>query len=84
MQTTQHYSEMAEHLVTERFVREPERKFITGTSRAHWNRLELAGRAPARIRISERIISWRLTDLQRWIALRIEGREWTDRDTATS
>ena len=74
--TTSHYEEVLERLVTERLVREPERRSITGCSRAHWHRLEAAGKAPKRIPISERIVAWRLTQVMAWVAAKSRGEEW--------
>ena len=76
--TPKNYVEGLERLVTERLAREPERHSITGVSRAHWARLELAGRAPRRIQISERIVAWRLTQLVRWVELKARGEEWKE------
>jgi len=87
MQTTQQITEELERrvterlvreLVTERLVREPERKSITGVSRAHWAREELAGRAPSRIHISERIVAWKLSELVRWVELTASGEGWSE------
>lgn len=62
----------------ERIVREPERRHITGPSRAHWYRLELEGEAPKRIAITERCVGWRLSDLERWVQLRARGEKWSE------
>ena len=75
--------------VTERLVRERERRGITGTSRSHWYRLMREDRAPKPIAVSEKITAWALSDLQRWVALRIAGEPWSpetdsDRDAALS
>jgi predicted DNA-binding transcriptional regulator AlpA len=75
--TYRDYRDVLARLVDERLIREPERKKITGTSRAHWHRLEVAGRAPRRIAISERIVAWRLTEIMAWVHARAAGEEWT-------
>ena len=62
----------------ERLIREPERRSITGVSRAQWARLELARKAPHRIYVSERIVAWRLTELERWVELTARGEEWNE------
>ena len=70
------YPEVFERLIAERLVREPERRSISGVSRAHWARLEAVGRAPQRIVISERIVAWKLTELTAWVDAKIRGEEW--------
>jgi predicted DNA-binding transcriptional regulator AlpA len=75
--TLRDYRDVLARLVDERLIREPERKKITGTSRAHWHRLEAAGRAPRRIAISQRIVAWRLTEIMAWVHARANGEEWT-------
>ena len=77
--TTTHarYQDLLSRLVRERLIREPERRRITGVSRAHWARLEAAGRAPHRIALSERVVAWRLSDLERWVEIRARGDEWS-------
>lgn len=52
---------------TERFVREAECKQITGLSRTRRWELERKGLFPKRIKLSERAIAWRLSDLHSWI-----------------
>jgi predicted DNA-binding transcriptional regulator AlpA len=49
---------------------EPERKRLTRLSRATWQRMELAGTAPRRLRLSPRRIGWRRSDLIQWIDTR--------------
>lgn len=80
--THERYADFLERLLTQRLVREPERRSITGTSRAHWARLEAMGRAPRRILLSQRIVAWKLTELQRWVALRSAGQHWTEVEAA--
>lgn len=71
------YQAVLERLVDERLIREPERKSITGVSRAHWHRLEASGKAPRRIEISDRIVAWRLSEVMAWVHARAAGREWS-------
>ena len=61
---------MTKSVPCERLVREPERREITGISRAHWAVLERAGDAPMRVLIGARGVAWRLSDLQAWIEQR--------------
>lgn len=49
---------------------EAERKRLTRLSRATWWRMELAGTAPRRVRLSPRRIGWRRSDIIRWIDTR--------------
>lgn len=48
-------------------VLEPERARLTNLSRATWWRLELAGDAPRRRRLSPRRVGWRRSEILRWI-----------------
>lgn len=56
-----------EKISDERFVREPECKKITGLSRTRRWELEREGKFPKRIKLSERAIAWRLSDLISWM-----------------
>lgn len=76
--TPKNYVAVLEQLVTERLIREAERKCITGMSRAHWARLEQANLAPKHIHCGERIAAWRLTDLMRWVELTARGEKWSE------
>lgn len=49
---------------------EPERKGLTRLSRATWWRMEIAGTAPRRLRLSPRRIGWKRSDIIRWIDTR--------------
>ncbi len=51
----------------DRLVREPERQHITCVSRAHWARLEAAGKTPRRVLVGPRRVAWRLSDLMAWV-----------------
>jgi prophage regulatory protein len=62
----------------ERIIRERERATITGLSRPAWYRLERAGKAPRRHPITERTVGWALSDLERWVALRLRGEDWSE------
>jgi prophage regulatory protein len=52
---------------TNRFVREAECKQITGLSRTRRWELEREGKFPKRIKLSERAVAWRLSDLMGWM-----------------
>lgn len=49
------------------FVREPERKQMTGISRVTMWRLERDGLAPKRVQITERTVGWLRHELEDWI-----------------
>jgi prophage regulatory protein len=51
----------------DRFVREAECKKITGLSRTRRWELERKGKFPKRIKLSERAVAWRLSDLMSWM-----------------
>ena len=51
----------------DRFIREAECKQITGLSRTRRWELEQIGKFPKRIKLGERAVAWRLTDLMNWI-----------------
>jgi len=53
--------------LTNRFVRENECKLITGLSRTRRWELERKGKFPKRIKLSERAVAWRLSDLMSWM-----------------
>ncbi|WP_284669201.1 MULTISPECIES: helix-turn-helix transcriptional regulator [Photobacterium] len=50
-----------------RFIREKERRSITGISRTHAWRLERQGLFPKRIKLGIRCVAWKLSELQDWI-----------------
>ena len=51
----------------ERFIREPERRLITGVSRSQWWSLEKEQIVPSRISLGGSSVAWRLSDLLAWI-----------------
>lgn len=53
--------------LTNRFVREAECKLITGLSRTRRWELEKEGKFPKRVKLSERAVAWRLSDLMGWM-----------------
>ncbi|WP_299017141.1 AlpA family transcriptional regulator [uncultured Photobacterium sp.] len=50
-----------------RFVREPERKAITTISRTQAWKLEKQGLFPKRIKLGNRSVGWKLSELMEWI-----------------
>lgn len=53
---------------------EPERARLSRISRATWWRLELAGDAPRRLRLSPRRVGWRRSEILQWIEDRPRAR----------
>ncbi len=51
----------------DRIVREKERKQITGISRAHAFQLERNHEYPRRVRLGNRSVGWRYSELLAWI-----------------
>ena len=58
--------------MAERFIREPERRHVTGTSRSTWWRLERKGLAPKRRQISPNAVAWVESEILEWIRSRAE------------
>ena len=59
--------------MTDRFVREPEVKQITGLSRVTRWRMERRGEFPRRRRISTNAIAWLESEISAWMAERAEA-----------
>ena len=57
----------------DRFLREPEVRRLTGLSRTTRWRLERAGKFPRRRRISENAVAWAASEINAWIAERMEA-----------
>lgn len=57
--------------MTDRIIREPERKQITGRSTASWWRDERAGKVPARVRLGDNAVGWRLSEIMAWVESRV-------------
>ena len=53
--------------VTERILREPERKYVTGVPRVVWWRLERIGKVPKRVLISTRAVGWFESEILAWM-----------------
>lgn len=60
--------------LTNRFVREAECKQITGLSRTRRWELERESKFPKRVKLSERAVAWRLSDLMNWMEERCNGK----------
>lgn len=61
--------------MTDRFIREPECKHITGLSRTTRWRLERAGQFPKRRQISPGLIAWLASEVQEWLRDRADNKE---------
>jgi len=59
-----------ENEITDRLILEDERYALTRLSRATWFRMERAGLAPRRIKLSPRRVGWRLSHIEQWILSR--------------
>ena len=70
--------------MTDRFVREPECKHITGLSRTTRWRLERAGLFPKRPQISPNAIAWLESTIQEWLRGRAENKEPAQHETDDS
>ena len=57
---------------TDRFLREPEVRSITGLSRTTRWRLEQVGQFPKRRKISANAVAWLASEVQEWLAARAE------------
>ncbi|HCE3287770.1 transcriptional regulator [Vibrio parahaemolyticus] len=55
---------------TDRLVREDERRFISSVSRSQAWVLEQQGLFPKRIRLGNRSVAWRLSELLEWVKTR--------------
>lgn len=61
------------HGTTDRFLREPEVRRLTGLSRTTRWRLERTGQFPRRRRISANAVAWLETDIRAWMSEKAEG-----------
>lgn len=53
--------------IQDRIVRESERKLITSISRSQAFQLERLNRFPKRIKLGNRSVGWRLSELMQWV-----------------
>ena len=60
---------------TDRFVRERERREITGVPTSTWYELMGEGEAPKPVNIGPRAVAWQLSELTAWQQLRIAERD---------
>jgi prophage regulatory protein len=51
----------------DRIVREADRRYITSISRTQAWKLEKEGKFPKRVRLSNRSIGWKLSELLEWV-----------------
>jgi len=51
----------------ERIVREADRRYVTGISRTKAWELEKVGAFPKRVRLGNRSVGWKLTELREWV-----------------
>ena len=61
--------------MTDRFIRDPECRQITGLSRTTRWRLERAGQFPKRRQISPNAVAWLESEVQEWLRDRAENKE---------
>ncbi len=54
-------------IVTDRLVREDERRLLTSISRSHAHVLEKKGLFPSRRKLGNRSVCWKLSELLAWI-----------------
>ncbi|MGR5341797.1 helix-turn-helix transcriptional regulator [Vibrio astriarenae] len=64
--------------INNRYIREKERAAMTGISRTTVWRMEKAGTFPKRVKLSERLIGYLLSDVTDWMECRASGQEWSD------
>lgn len=55
----------------DRFVREKERRLITGISTSTWYEMQKRGDAPLPVKLGRRAVGWRLSSLMAWQNQRI-------------
>ena len=60
-------------VTSDRFLRETEVRHITGLSRTTRWRLERTGKFPRRRRISHNAVAWLASEINAWIAERMEA-----------
>jgi prophage regulatory protein len=63
----------------DRFVREKERRQITGVSTSTWYEMQSRGEAPRPIKLGRRAVGWLLSELQAWQAKRLGERDSRER-----
>jgi len=62
-------------MLCDRFIRERERKEITGVPVSSWYEMMGKGEAPHPVKIGTRAVAWLLSDLSEWMAERIAKRD---------
>jgi predicted DNA-binding transcriptional regulator AlpA len=58
-----------------KIVRDKGRFEVTGVPRRTWDRLEAAGHAPRRVKISPVCVGWVVSELEAWVADRVQERD---------
>lgn len=66
----QYQSRVCGVMEADRFIREPERRKITGLSRTSWWRAEKEGSAPRAYQLSKNTKAWKLSELMEWVEKR--------------
>lgn len=64
---TSETTQQSAQLITERFVRENERRLLTSISRSQAWQLEQKGLFPKRIKLGNRSVCWKLSELMAWV-----------------
>ena len=62
-------------MTTDRFVRQRERKEITGVPNSTWYEMMEKGEAPRPVNIGPRAVAWQLSELIAWQQQRIAKRD---------
>ncbi len=60
-------------MTDERFLREPEVHRVTGLSRTTRWRLEQSGRFPRKRKLSDNAVGWLASEIEAWMAERVEA-----------
>ena len=63
---------------TEKFVREPERREITGVPTSTWYEMMDKGQAPTPVKLGLRAVAWVASEIDEWIQQRIAERDGGD------
>ncbi len=58
------------NVMTDRLIRRPEVQRLTGLSRSSLYEMIAAGKFPAPVRIGERAVAWRESEIREWIEAR--------------
>lgn len=61
-------------MITQKFVRERERRDLTGVPTSTWYEMMENGEAPKPVKIGPRAVAWLASELTEWQAARISAR----------